>query len=337
MKKYLCSILALLSISIFTSGLMAQNKKFSVQQSFSIKSAGGWDYLTIYGNKLYVSHGTQVNILDKTTGDSIGFIPNTTGVHGIAFDPSHQLGFTSNGRLNNIFAFNISTNEIKATIATGENPDAIMYEPFSKTIITCNGRSKDLSFIDANTLQVIATVAVGGKPETAVSNEAGKIFVNVEDKNEIVVVNVSTHLVEAHWNIAPIESPTGLAIDIATKRLFAGGEKLLGVLNAETGKMITTIGIGDGCDGVAFDHKSKLIFTSNGEGTMSIIKEADANHFSLVENITTAKGARTIAIDEATHKIYLPTADFEPLPADAKPNTRPKMIPGSFKILVANQ
>ncbi len=337
MKKYLCSILALLSISIFTSGLMAQNKNFAVHQNFSIKSAGGWDYLTVYENKLYVSHGTQVNILDKSTGDSIGFIPNTIGVHGIAFDPIHQLGFTSNGRLNNVFAFTIGTNEIKATIATGENPDAIMYEPFSKTIITCNGRSKDLSFIDANTLQVIATVVVGGKPETAVSNEAGKIFVNVEDKNEIVVINANTHLVEAHWSIAPIESPTGLAIDIATKRLFAGGEKLLGVINAETGKMLTTIGIGDGCDGVAFDNSTKLIFTSNGEGTMSIIKEADANHFSLLENMPTAKGARTIAIDESTHKIYLPTADFEPLPADAKPNTRPKMIPGSFKILVANK
>ena len=337
MKNYFRSIVVLLIVSIFTSGLMAQKNNFAVHQSFSIKSAGGWDYLTVYGNKLYVSHGTQVNILDKSTGDSIGFIPNTTGVHGIAFDPIHQLGFTSNGRLNNVFAFNIITNEIKATIATGENPDAIMYDPFSKTIITCNGRSKDLSFIDANTLQVIATVAVGGKPETAVSNEAGKIFVNVEDKNEIVVIDAKTFVVEAHWSIAPIESPTGLAIDIATKRLFAGGEKLLGVINAETGKMVTTIGIGDGCDGVAFDNKSKLIFTSNGEGTMSIIKEVDANHFSLVENITTAKGARTIAIDEATHKIYLPTADFEPLPSDAKPNTRPKMIPGSFKILVANK
>ena len=311
MKNYFRSILVLLSVSIFTSGLVAQNKSFAVHQSFSIKSPGGWDYLTVYGNKLYVSHGTQVNILDKNTGDSIGFIPNTTGVHGIAFDPIHQLGFTSNGRLNNVFAFTIGTNEIKATIATGENPDAIMYDPFSKTIITCNGRSKDLSFIDANTLQVIATVAVGGKPETAVSNEAGKIFVNVEDKNEIVVINANTHLVEAHWSIAPIESPTGLAMDIATKRLFAGGEKLLGVINAETGKMLTTIGIGDGCDGVAFDNTTKLIFTSNGEGTMSIIKEADANHFN--------------------------AADFEPLPADAKPNTRPKMIPGSFKILVANK
>jgi len=336
MKKYLQASFLFLIFSLCATKTMAQNKKFSVQQEFSIKSSGGWDYLSIYENKLYVSHGTQVNILDKTTGDSISFIPNTTGIHGIAFDPIHQLGFTSNGRLNNVFAFDINNNQVKATIATGENPDAIMYDPFSKTIITCNGRSKDLTFIDATSLQAIATVAVGGKPETAVSDEAGKIFVNVEDKNEIVVINAVTHLVESHWSITPIESPTGLAIDIVTKRLFAGGEKLLGVINAETGKMVTTIGIGDGCDGVAFNNKTKLIFTSNGEGTLTIIKEVDANHFKIVENIATLKSARTIALDETTNKIYLPAANLEPLPADAKPNTRAKMIPGSFKILVVN-
>ncbi|MEI7587844.1 MAG: YncE family protein [Chitinophagia bacterium] len=337
MKANFQTTFLILLIGICATSTMAQNKNFRVKQEFSIKSTGGWDYLSVNEDKLYVSHGSQVNILNKTTGDSISFIPNTTGIHGIAFDPIHKLGFTSNGRLNNVFAFDIHTNEVKATIATGENPDAIMYDPFSKTIITCNGRSKDLTFIDATTLQVIATVAVGGKPETAVSNEAGKIFVNVEDKNEIVVINAKTFLVEAHWSIAPIESPTGLAIDIATKRLFAGGEKLLGVINAETGKMVTTIAIGNGCDGVAFNNKTKLLFTSNGEGTMSIIKEEDANHFNLIENIPTLKSARTIALDESTNKIYLPAANFEPLPADAKPNTRAKMIPGSFKILVVNK
>jgi YVTN family beta-propeller protein len=320
-----------------TSQLIAQSSKYAVHQEYPIQSAGGWDYLTVYENKLYVSHGTQVNILDKKTGDSLSYIPNTTGIHGIAFDPIHQLGFTSNGRLNNVYAFHISNNEIKTTIATGENPDAIMYEPFSKAIITCNGRSKDLTFIDAATLKVIATTSVGGKPETAVSNEAGKIFVNVEDKNEIVVIDATTHLVEAHWNINPIESPTGLAIDVATKRLFTVGEKLLGVINAETGKMVTTIGIGEGSDGVAFNKKNKLIFSSNGEGTLSIVKEIDSDHYKFIENVPTAKGARTIALDEVNDKIYLPTANFEPLPADAKPNTRAKMIPGTFKILVVTK
>ncbi len=337
MKKYLNAAFFLLLINLCIVDGNAQNKNYSVQQQFSIKSTGGWDYLSIYENKLYVSHGTQVNILDKTTGDSIDFIPNTTGVHGVAFDPIHKIGFTSNGRLNNVFAFDISNNEIKATIATGENPDAIMYEPFSKSIITCNGKSNDLTFIDANTLKVIATVAVGGKPETAVTNESGKIFVNVEDKNEIVVINASSHLVEAHWSIEPIVSPTGLAIDILNKRLFAGGEKLLGIINAENGKMVSTIVIGDGCDGVGFNKNKKIIFTSNGEGTMSVIKESDANHFNFLGNVPTAKGARTITIDESTNKIYLPTASFEPMPIDAKPNTRAKMIPGTFKVLVVKQ
>jgi DNA-binding beta-propeller fold protein YncE len=317
--------------------MLAQKTNYSVTQQFQIKSNGGWDYLSVYENKLFVSHGTQVNILDKNTGDSIGFIPNATGVHGIAFDPIHKIGFTSNGRLNNVFAFDLATNNILSTIATGENPDAIMYEPFSKTMITCNGRSKNLTFINATTYQVVGTVDVGGKPETAVSDEKGKVYVNVEDKNEIVVINVATMKVEAHWSIAPIESPTGLAIDLKTKRLFAGGEKLLGIINAENGKMITTIAIGDGCDGVGFNNNTKMIYTSNGEGTMSIIKEEDANHFKLLENIPTLKGARTIAVDESSNKIFLPTADFEPLPADAKPNTRGKMISGSFKILVVSK
>jgi len=331
MKKLL-QLLMILSPTV----LFAQNS-YQVSQQFSIKSPGGWDYLSVNENKLFVSHGTQVNILDKNNGDSIGVILNTTGVHGIAFDPIHKIGFTSNGRLNNVFAFNLSTHQVIATIATGENPDAIFYEPFSKTIITCNGRSKNLTFIDASNYQVIATIDVGGKPETAVSDEHGKVFVNVEDKNEIVAINIKTFQAEAHWSIAPIESPTGLAIDIKTKRLFAGGEKMLGVINAENGKMVTTIPIGDGCDGVAFNNKTKTIYTSNGEGTMSIIKEIDGAHYKLMETIPTLKGARTIAIDEMSDKLYLPTADFEPLPADAKPNTRAKMIVGSFKILVVSK
>ena len=311
--------------------LTAQQNDYKVIQEFSIKSAGGWDYLSTYKNNLYVSHGNQVNILNKITGDSVSVIPNTNGVHGIAFDPTSNIGFTSNGKLNNVFAFNTNTNQVVATIVTGENPDAILYEPFSKTIITCNGRGKNITFIDAVSFKVIATTDVGGKPETAVSDEAGNIFVNIEDNNEIVKVNVLTHQVIAHWKIKPIESPTGLAIDIDTKRLFTGGEKLIAIVNFENGKVLATLPIGDGCDGVVFDKKNKLIFTSNGVGTMSIIKEKDANHFEFIKNMVTAPRARTIAIDESTGVIYMPTANFEPSASIGK---RTPMIPGSFKILL---
>ena len=332
MKKYI-----LLSLLAFPILLMAQKSGYQVKSTFPIKSNGGWDYITVYKNNLYISHGTQVNILNKVTGDSVGVIANTTGIHGIAFDPIQNIGFTSNGKLNNVFVFNVSTNAIITTVPTGENPDAIMYEPFTKTIITCNGRGKNLTFIDAVSYKVLGQVDVGGKPETAVSDEKGNIYINVEDKNEIIKIDAVHYNVVAHWSIHPVEEPTGLAIDIKTKRLFAAGDKKMVVMNYETGKMVSTIPIGEGCDGLVFDKNQNLIFTSNGEGSLSIIKEKNDNQFELVENIKTLKSARTIAIDESTGTLYLPAANFEPQPAGTIENKRTPVIPGSFKILVVSK
>jgi YVTN family beta-propeller protein len=307
---------------------------FKVAGTFHITSDGGWDYLSINGNKLYVSHGTQVNILDKTSGDSVGVIENTTGVHGIAFVPGVNKGYASNGRTNNVTVFDLKTDKVLGQIATGQNPDAIMYDNYSKRIITCNGRSNDLTIIDPQSGEVTNTIAVGGKPETAVSDEAGKVFVNIEDKNEIVEINTKTFKAERHWSISPAEGPTGLTIDKKTKRLFAGCDKMLVVLDATNGKIVSKVPIGDGCDGVAFDNASQLIFTSNGEGTMTVIHEDNGNAFKIRETVTTKPRARTITLDDATHKLYLPTADFEPLPANAAKTERPKMINGSFQVLV---
>ena len=323
-------ILLLLSFSVT---LQAQTVPHQTA-TFRIASAGGWDYLAVGpATKLYVSHGTQVNILDKNNGDSVGVIPNTTGIHGIAFIPSFNKGYTSNGRLNNVFVFDLNTNAVTATITTGENPDAIMYEPFSKTIITCNGRSKDLTVIDPLSNKVIATIPVGGKPETAVSNGKGKLFVNIEDKNEIVCVDMKTNTVEAHWSIAPAEEPTGLAYDSQLDLLMAGcGNKLLAVVNAGNGKLVATLPIGDGCDGVAYDEQMKTLYTSNGEGSMSVFTVSAKGVVKSAGTIPTKKSARTITLDPETHKIYLPAADVEADPAN--PNGRPKMIPGTFQILV---
>lgn len=323
-------ILLLLSFSVT---LQAQTVPHQTA-TFRIASAGGWDYLAVGpASKLYVSHGTQVNILDKNNGDSVGVIPNTTGIHGIAFIPSLNKGYTSNGRLNNVFVFDLNTNAVTATITTGENPDAIMYEPFSKTIITCNGRSKDLTVIDPLSIKVIATIPVGGKPETAVSNGKGKLFVNIEDKNEIVCVDMKTNTVEAHWSIAPAEEPTGLAYDSQLDLLMAGcGNKLLAVVNAGNGKLVATLPIGDGCDGVAYDEQMKTLYTSNGEGSMSVFTVSAKGVVKSAGTIPTKKSARTITLDPETHKIYLPAADVEADPAN--PNGRPKMIPGTFQILV---
>jgi YVTN family beta-propeller protein len=329
-------LLCTLSCFLYSFNSYSQQKNsYQVSNTFHIASPGSWDYLAVEpgSNKLFVSHGTQVNIIDKNSGDSIGIIENTTGVHGIAFIKELNKGFTSNGRLNNVTVFDLATDKQTSQISTGQNPDAILYEPFSKKIITCNGRSNDLTVIDPVTEKVVATIAVVGKPETAVSNDQGLLFVNVEDKNEIVEIDTKSFTVLHHWPIAPGEAPTGLALDKQTNRLFAGCEKMLIVLDATNGKVVANLPIGDGCDGVAFDTATKNIFTSNGEGNMTVIHENTPNDYKVLETITTKPGARTITLDEQTHTLYLPTSEFEKQDRkDAK--ARRKMIPGSFQVLV---
>lgn len=339
MKKSTCSIIpyVVVAVSFFPSVISAQNNAdYHVAKTYHIASAGGWDYIAVgpNNNRLYVSHGTQVNVLDEKTGDSVGVIPNTTGVHGIAFVPSLGKGYTSNGRLNNISVFDLKTNQVTGQIAAGQNPDAIMYDPYSKTIITCNGRSNDLTLIDPVTEKTTATIPVGGKPETGVSDGAGKIYINIEDKNEIVVVNTKTNTVESHWPLAPGEGPTGLAIDVATKRLFAGCDKLLIVLDITNGKVVDKLPIGDGCDGVAFDNGTKNVFASCGEGKLTVIHESADGKCTVAGNIPTKKSARTLAVNETLHTVYLPAADMG---TPAAGERRAPMIPGTFQVLVVQQ
>jgi YVTN family beta-propeller protein len=313
--------------------LASAQSNYHLVNTFHIQSAGGWDYIAADpgSNRLYVSHGTQVNILDKIKGDSLGVIPNTTGVHGIAFVHSLGKGYTSNGRINNVTVFDLKTANIITQIATGQNPDAIFYDDYSKKVITCNGRSSDLSIIDPVTDKVIATIPVGGKPETAVGDGAGKVYVNIEDKNEIVEVDINNAKVENHWPLAPAEGPTGLSIDRVTKRLFSGCDKLLVVMDATNGKIVSQIPIGDGCDGTDFDPGLKYAFASCGAGVLSVIQEVSQDEFKLLENVPTKVRARTISVDASTHLVYLPTAEFGPV---AKQGERPPMVPGTFQILV---
>jgi len=330
MKKT-CSTIVFLSLVLLSFGQTAH--KYAVLKKFAIASAGGWDYIAAHDGKVYASHGTQVNVLNENSGDSVGVIPNTLGVHGIAFNDALGKGYTSNGRANNVFVFDLKTNAVLDSIKTGMNPDAIMYEPFTKTIITCNGRSNDLSLIDPATNKVIHTIPVGGKPETAVSNGKGMLYVNLEDKNEIASVDLKTFKVQAQWPLHA-EGPTGLVLDTKTNRLFAGCDNKLVVLDATTGKLIDTLPIGAGCDGVAFDGKQDLIFTANGQdGTITVVQEQNANTFKVVDTVTTKRGARTITIDPQDGTLFLPTADFE---QTATTNGRPRMIPGTFQVLVVH-
>lgn len=319
---------------MFCASLFAQISSLKVADTFHIQSGGGWDYIyaDTASNKLFVSHGTQVNVLDKNSGDSLGIIPNTNGVHGIALVHKLNKGFTSNGRANNVTVFDLNTLQVTDSIATGENPDAIFYDDYSKKIITCNGKSKNLSVIDPSTNSVVATIDVKGKPETAVSDGEGKIFINNEDLSEIEVVNINSMKLIHSWKIAPGEAPSGLSIDRSTKRLFAGCDnKVLMVIDATNGKVVSKVPIGDGCDGTAFDPSIKTIYSSNGEGTLTIIKEVSKDKFEVQKNFETKRGARTLSVDVNSHIIYLPTADF------GEPSTgekRSPMIPGSFQILV---
>ena len=327
-KKFFATLIGLFTIISFCFS----QHEYKIVKTYHIASPGGWDYIAVHDGKIYASHGTQVNILNEETGDSIGYIPNTTGVHGIAFDDELGKGYTSNGRLNNVSVFDLKTNEVLGQIATGQNPDAIMYEPFTKMIITCNGRSHNLSLIDPKKEMTIDSIDVGGKPETAASDGNGKLFVNIEDKSEIVEVNLKDHTVTHRWSLSPAEGPTGLCYDKDTKRLFAGCENKLAVLNAENGNLITTLPIGSGCDGVAFNADKKIIYTSNGEGSITAVQEKDGDNYSVLGNYPTKRGARTITIDQKTGTLFLPTAEFDP--NKTSPNGRPMMIPGSFQVLV---
>jgi DNA-binding beta-propeller fold protein YncE len=332
-SKILCFFIG----TLICSSVFSQNTSFKVVKTFPIKSSGGWDYIAVNDHKVYVSHGTQVNILDENSGDSIGVIPGTTGVHGIAFDNALHKGYTSNGRLNNVFVFDLSTNKILKEISTGENPDAISYEPFSKKIITCNGRSKSLSVIDPEKETVVATIDLNGKPEEAVSNGKGKLFVNLEDKSEIAEIDMKNYKVMNRWPIAPGESATGLALDKKTNRLFAGCDnKMLVVVNAENGKVITSLPIGEGCDGVVFDANKNLVFASCGEGNMTVIKEKDSNHFDVAQTVPTQTTARTIALDATNHTLFLPAADLAPADPNATSRRR-SFVPGTFKVLVVKE
>jgi YVTN family beta-propeller protein len=312
----------------------AQNSSgFHLAKTYKIASSGGWDYISVGPNeRIFASHGTQVNVLDEKTGDSVGVIPNTTGVHGIAFDETGK-GYTSNGRLNTVTVFDLKTNEVLAQIPAGQNPDAIMYDPFSKKIITCNGRSSDLSIIDPVSQKVVATIPVGGKPETAVSDGAGKLYVNIEDKSRIDVVDLAGQKVVNSWSLSPGEGPTGLAIDRTTKRIFAGCNKLLVVMDITNGNIVDKLPIANGCDGVGFDNGLKYVFASCGEGILTVIQEKSASEFAVIDNVPTKRSARTIAVDDKTHQVFLPAADTEP----GNPGERPRMIPGTFQILVVTK
>jgi YVTN family beta-propeller protein len=322
--------------------LWAQTKTgLHVLSDFAIHSTGGWDYITVDGaaKRLYVSHGMQVNVLNATTGDSVGYVPDTKGVHGIAIATAFNKGYTSNGRGNNVSVFDLKTLQVLKQVTAGTNPDAIFYDDFSKKVYAFNGRSKDATVIDVATDEVVATIPLGGKPETGVSDGKGKVFVNIEDTNEEVEIDAATYKILNRWKLEGGDGPSGLAIDRETNRLFigCGGNQTMIVLDAASGAILGKFPIGR-CDGMAFDPELKQAYSSNGEGTVTVVRELSADKFELAENIPTEAGARTIGIDIYTHKLYLPTAQMKPVaPTADNAHPRPQQIPGTFHVVVVGK
>ncbi|WP_333599340.1 YncE family protein [Flavobacterium sp.] len=319
----------------------ALGQTYKISKKISISGDEGWDYLAVddVNQHLFVSHGSVVNVVDLKTDKTIATIPDTKGVHGIAIANDLNKAFITDGKDNAVTIVNLTTFELleKVTIA-GQKPDAVLYDQFSHKVFTYNAKSSDATVLDAVTNKVVKTIPLDGKPEFSVTNTKGLIYVNIEDKNQIKTIDAKTLEVIATWSIAPGDEPSGLAIDTETNRLFSVcGNNLMIVVDAANGKIIKTLPIDDGCDGVAFDAKKKLAFSSNGIGTITIVKEESANSFVVQETVKTQKGARTIALNKTTHQLYLSTADFgtKPEPTTENPKPRASLIPNSFVVLVA--
>jgi YVTN family beta-propeller protein len=331
-----------LSLLLAAIALNAGPSGYHVAKTVVLGGEGGWDYLTVDSQtrRVYISRGTHVMVIDADTAAIIGDIPNTPGVHGIALVSDLNKGFISNGRENTVTIFDLKTLKETGRIPVGKNPDAIMYDPASKRVFTFNGLSNDATAIDAKTNTVVGTIALGGKPEFAVSDEKGHVFANLEDKSQIAQIDSNKLSVENHWSIAPGEEPSGLALDRKHRRLFSVcSNKLMVVVNADSGKVVTTLPIGAGTDAAGFDPETGLAFSSNGEGTLTVVHEDSPEKFSVVENVPTKARARTMALDAKTHMVYTVTAEFgqTPAPTAAQPRPRPPMVPGTFTLLVLSR
>lgn len=316
---------------------------YHVAKEIALGGEGGWDYLTVdpVGRRLYVSHSTKVEVVDVDSGKPVGQVQNLSGVHGIAVANDLGRGFISNGKSSTVTIFDLKTlatlGEVKST---GENPDAILYDPYSHQVFAFNGRSGDATVIEGKTGKVVGTIKLGGKPEFATTDLAGRIFVNVEDKSEVVELGAKDLAVKARWPLAPCTEPSGMAIDRKHHRLLVGCDnKMAAVVNTDNGKVVTTVPIGEGVDANAFDPGTGLGFSSNGEGTLTVIREETPDRFTVVENVPTRKGARTMALDEKTHTAYLAIAQYGPAPAATpeQPRPRPSIVPNTFSILVVSK
>jgi YVTN family beta-propeller protein len=327
------------ALAFFCATALA-NEPYKFLNEILIGGEGGWDILTIDSapSRLYLSHATKVVVVDLNKNAIAGEIADTPGVHGFVAVPEFQRGFSSNGKESKSSVVDLTTLKTISKIDTGESPDAIVYEPRRGEIYIFNHKGNSATVIDAKQAKVVATIPLGGGPEfAAVDENAGRIYCNLEDKNEVAVIDAAKHQVITRWPLAPGEGPSGIALNAAHHRLFAGcHNKMMTMLDTETGKVVTTVPIGAGVDGCAFNDSTQLAFASCADGTTTIAKEETGDKLTVVQTLKTERGARTMALDPKTHRIYLPSAQFQPPPAPspgASPG-RPTVVPNTLKLLV---
>jgi DNA-binding beta-propeller fold protein YncE len=332
-------LLAALFVSLFAIFSTAADPGYHVIRTYKLGGEGGWDYLTLDSSsrRLYISRATHVIVIDADSGKPVGDIPDTPGVHGIALAPELGRGFISNGREGTVTIFDLQTLKLISKVKVGENPDAILYDPATKRVFTFNGKSHDSTAIDATKGTVLGTIKLEGKPEFAASDGKGEIFVNIEDKSQLDAIDPAKLEVKSRWPLAPCEEPSGLSIDREHRLLFAGCDnKMMAVVDADSGKVLATPTIGDGVDATAFDPSTGLAFASCGEGVLTVVREESPNKFSVAENVKTQEGARTLALDDKTHQVFVVTAKFGPPPAPTaeQPHPRHSILPDTFVVLV---
>jgi YVTN family beta-propeller protein len=324
------------------TALLAQDS-YKVQATWPLGGDGGWDYLTIdsTAHLLYITRGDRVMVVDLQTGKLAAEIPGLNGIHGVALDSAGKFGYVSEGRASMVRVFDRGTRQTVASIPVGQGPDAIVFEPVHKYVFSLNGHANNTSVIDTATNRVIATIPLPGRPEFAQADGKGAIFVNIEDKSELARIDAATLKVTATWPLAPCGGPSGFAIDPVNRRGFSVCDvKTMAVTDLDSGKVIATPVIGQGPDAAAFDPQRGLAFSSNGQdGTLTILHQDSPDSYSLVQTVPTKRGARTMALDPSTGKVYLVTADFGPRPAPTPANPRPwpTVLPGTFTVLVVGK
>lgn len=330
MKKLVLFGLVALLVCACAASAQTSSPLYKQVGKFTLGGEGGWDYLTFdpTGNRLFIAHANVITVVDATTGKPAGEIP-AQGAHGVALVQDKNLGFSSNGRAGTVTVFGLKDLKPIQDIKVGENPDAIIYDSYVKKVVVMNGRSKDVMVIDPDTLKVAATIPLGGKLEFAAA-DPDHLYVNVEDTGEIAAVDTKGWKLENRWKLEGCEEPSGLAIDTKTSRLFSVcGNKKMMVVDSHSGKIVATVDTGAGTDAAAFDPGLKYAFASNGEGTLTVVKQDSADKYSPT-NVETQRGARTMALDPKTHRVYVVTAEFGP-PAEGQ--RRPSVKPGTFQLL----